>query len=72
MSLALMRYIGYSGPPLPDLYPSRLRQEIDDVNAWVTNDVNTGVYKCCFAPTQVVYTAPLSSCSFLPSTVYRY
>ena len=38
-----------------DLYPSRLRPEIDAVNAVIYEDVNNGVYKCGFATTQEAY-----------------
>jgi putative glutathione S-transferase len=39
----------------PDLYPERLRSEIDAVNAVVYEDVNNGVYKAGFASSQVAY-----------------
>ena len=38
-----------------DYYPVRLRSEIDDVNAFVYNDINNGVYRCGFAGTQAAY-----------------
>ena len=38
-----------------DLYPEALRAEIDDLNGWVYNDVNNGVYKSGFATTQQAY-----------------
>ncbi|MFI8965781.1 glutathione S-transferase family protein [Streptomyces sp. NPDC053493] len=41
----------------PDLYPEKLRDEIDDVAAKVFRDVNNGVYKCGFATTQKAYDA---------------
>ncbi|WP_433875008.1 glutathione S-transferase family protein [Sinomonas atrocyanea] len=39
----------------PDLYPERLRDEIDEVNARVFKDVNNGVYRCGFAGSQESY-----------------
>jgi putative glutathione S-transferase len=39
----------------PDLYPERLRAEIDEVNDLVFRDVNNGVYRCGFATTQEAY-----------------
>lgn len=38
-----------------DLYPDRLRAEIDAVNADVYDTINNGVYKCGFATTQAAY-----------------
>ena len=39
----------------PDLYPERLRDEIDEVAQLVFTDVNNGVYRCGFAGTQDAY-----------------
>jgi putative glutathione S-transferase len=39
----------------PDLYPAVLRDEIDEVDAWVYTDVNDGVYRCGFAGRQASY-----------------
>ncbi|MBS4213838.1 MULTISPECIES: glutathione S-transferase family protein [Neobacillus] len=39
----------------PDLYPERLRDEIDDLNDVIFHDVNNGVYKCGFAQSQEAY-----------------
>jgi glutathionyl-hydroquinone reductase len=39
----------------PDLYPEAWRDEIDEVNAWVYDDVNNGVYRCGFAGRQTSY-----------------
>lgn len=38
-----------------DLYPSHLRSEIDAISEWMQRDLNTGVYKAGFAPSQEVY-----------------
>lgn len=38
-----------------DLYPQELRAEIDELNDWVYNDVNNGVYKTGFATKQEAY-----------------
>jgi putative glutathione S-transferase len=39
----------------PDLYPQRLRDEIDSVAELVYEDVNNGVYRCGFASNQDAY-----------------
>ena len=39
-----------------DLYPAELQKEIDELNHWIYEDVNNGVYKCGFATTQVMAT----------------
>jgi len=44
-------------PGAPDLYPDRLRDEIEEVSALVYADVNNGVYRCGFATTQHAYEA---------------
>lgn len=38
-----------------DYYPASLQSEIDEVNEWVYNDINNGVYKAGFATEQQVY-----------------
>ncbi|KAF8521012.1 glutathione S-transferase [Gautieria morchelliformis] len=40
-----------------DLYPKELREQIDELNDWVYNTVNNGVYKSGFASTQTAYEA---------------
>ena len=42
-------------PGAPDLYPERLRGEIDAVNEDVFRDVNNGVYTCGFTRDQEAY-----------------
>ena len=39
----------------PELYPERLREEIDEVAQLVFTDVNNGVYRCGFAGSQASY-----------------
>jgi putative glutathione S-transferase len=39
----------------PDLYPSKLRDEMDDVMQRVYTEVNNGVYRCGFAGSQDAY-----------------
>jgi len=38
-----------------DLYPSDLRNKIDEINAWVYPNINDGVYRCGFAAKQSAY-----------------
>ncbi|KAH8082852.1 glutathione S-transferase [Cristinia sonorae] len=38
-----------------DLYPERLRAEIDEINSWVYDTVNNGVYRAGFATSQQAY-----------------
>ena len=38
-----------------DYYPAALRDEIDEINAFVYQNVNNGVYRCGFATTQAAY-----------------
>jgi len=45
----------WAGSPEVDLYPEELRTEIDELNARVYTDVNNGVYRCGFAPSQEAY-----------------
>jgi glutathionyl-hydroquinone reductase len=45
----------YHRPGAPDLYPERLREEIDVVARRVYTEVNNGVYRCGFAGSQETY-----------------
>lgn len=38
--------------PCPDLYPAELQAEISQLIDHMSDDVNTGVYKCAFAESQ--------------------
>jgi len=40
-----------------DMYPEELRKEIDEINEWVLETVNSGVYKTGFATSQAAYEA---------------
>lgn len=42
-------------PNAPDLYPVELRADIDELNDYVFQHINNGVYKCGFARTQEAY-----------------
>ena len=48
---------GVAEHPGIDLYPGPLREAIDEVDAYVYDAVNNGVYRCGFAETQEAYEA---------------
>ena len=41
----------------PDLFPKQLQAEINELNEYIHDNVNTGVYKCGFAESQVSQTS---------------
>jgi putative glutathione S-transferase len=47
----------FQKPDAPDLYPAALREEIDEINEVVYQDVNNGVYRAGFAASQEAYDA---------------
>ena len=40
----------------PDLFPKQMHEEINELNAYIHDNINTGVYKCGFAKSQVSLT----------------
>ena len=48
-------WTAYHRPGAPELYPEKLRDEIDEVAELVYRDVNNGVYRCGFASSQAAY-----------------
>ncbi|WP_420128979.1 glutathione S-transferase family protein [Longimicrobium sp.] len=49
------QFTAFHRPGAPDLYPERLRAEIDEVNQIVYREVNNGVYRAGFATSQAAY-----------------
>jgi putative glutathione S-transferase len=49
------QWVEYHRPGAPDLYPEKLRGEIDEMNAGVYADVNAAVYQAGFATKQAAY-----------------
>ncbi|EFG75331.1 hypothetical protein HMPREF0591_4697 [Mycobacterium parascrofulaceum ATCC BAA-614] len=50
-------WTAYHRDGAPELYPERLRAEIDEVNKRVYTEINNGVYRCGFAGSQQAYDA---------------
>ena len=48
-------WIAHHRDGAPDLYPEKLRDEMDDVMQRVYTEVNNGVYRCGFAGSQEAY-----------------
>jgi glutathionyl-hydroquinone reductase len=48
-------WTAYHRAGAPELYPDKLRDEIDSVSELVYRDVNNGVYRCGFAGSQEAY-----------------
>lgn len=55
ISIDLGTQFGEWATPGVDLYPDGLRKDIDELNESVYTDVNNGVYRCGFAPSQEAY-----------------
>ena len=50
-------WAAYHREGAPQLYPERLRAEIDQVSRRIYTEINNGVYRCGFAGTQQAYEA---------------
>jgi len=50
-------WTAYHRDGAPELYPKRLRAEIDEVSKRVYTEINNGVYRCGFAGSQQAYEA---------------
>ena len=55
------QFTAYHAPGAPNLYPDRMRPDIDAINTVVYEDVNDGVYKAGFATSQAAYEAAVDA-----------
>ncbi|AEG83659.1 glutathione S-transferase C-terminal domain-containing protein [Corynebacterium ulcerans] len=51
------QWSAYERPGAPDLYPIKLRKDIDTLTKFMFTEINNGVYRCGFAGTQKAYDA---------------
>jgi putative glutathione S-transferase len=55
------QFTAYFRSDAPDLYPERLRPDIDAVNKVIYEDINNGVYKAGFSTSQQAYEAAVDA-----------
>ncbi len=54
------RFQDLANNPELDLYPEHLRESINEINSWVYEEINNGVYRAGFARTQKAYSSAVS------------
>lgn len=54
------RFQDLANNPELDLYPEPLRDSINEINSWVYDEINNGVYRAGFARTQKAYSSAVS------------
>jgi putative glutathione S-transferase len=55
----LPAHLREANEPSSSFYPEHLHKDIDEMNDWMYDTVNNGVYKASFATTQVAYESNL-------------